>query len=198
MASQPRAGVTAARADAMTLPRNSDDIDTGPYGRNDPVPVPEATEHDSETIWRTFQVLQQTQDRAFARTEPFAKSTPGFVPAELRAVPVARATASAPDPARVAERSLEELLRECRRDNRICPAPPAWQALYAMLPGKRTGSQWDPPPPVAGQAWHMTGAIAKRVVLRAHLEWAVAHGVAPDVLAFLRGLRDDQWLHMGA
>lgn len=149
----------------MTSPAPPPYKETGPYGRNDPLPCPEATEHDSETIWHTFQALQASQDRGFAKTQPISGAS------HLPGRPSGHAPLPAPHPARTAVQALEALLRECRRDNRVCPMPQAWQALYELLPGKRTAGQWwDPPPPITGPAWHATGAIAKRVALRTHLE----------------------------
>jgi len=66
-----------------------------------------------------------------------------------------------------------------------------------MLPGKRqVDGQWEPPLPIAPQAWRVTSSMIKRLCLRDHLEWAARHGAAVPVLAFLRGLPEDKWLHV--
>ena len=34
-------------------------------------------------------------------------------------------------------------------------------------------------------------------ILAEHLQWAAKHNLLPEVAAFLRGLREDEWHHLG-
>jgi hypothetical protein len=120
-------------------------------------------------------------DPAYARTEP-SPLTPSGQPASG----AARALA------------VEDVLLEARRNNRVCPLPPHWVALYEMLPDKkRTARGWEPAPPITGPAWATTPSMPKRMFLRDHIEWAAAHGALEPVMAFLKSLPEDQWHHMG-
>ncbi len=167
------------------------------YGHHDPIPAPEAEERSSDTAWALFQELRDTDDRMFAPTAPMSSRSLSFAttqpaPAPGAALRTGRGAASG------AEARIDDLLLEARRNNRVCPQPPAWDALYALLPDRRQGAQgWEPPLPVTGPAWQATGAMSKRLVLRDQLEWAAARGAAAAVLAHLRGLAETDWLHVG-
>jgi len=39
--------------------------------------------------------------------------------------------------------------------------------------------------------------MLKMVRLAGHLQWAAKHNALSEVAAFLRGLREDEWLHLG-
>jgi hypothetical protein len=51
--------------------------------------------------------------------------------------------------------------------------------------------------PLIGAAWHDAPAMLKMVRLAEHLQWAAKHNALSDVAAFLRGLREDEWHHLG-
>ena len=105
---------------------------------------------------------------------------------------------AAPRAARAAEPTLDDLLLEARRNNRICPLQAGWRALYALLPAKRQGPRgWEPALPNTGPGWATTGAMTKRLALRDHLQWAVDHGGAGRILDFMRQLPEAAWLHVG-
>lgn len=73
-----------------------------------------------------------------------------------------------------------ELLTYSRLNDRVCPQPQRWQALWEMLPDrKRAGSGWQPSVPLILAAWHDTPAILKMARLAEHIEWAAAHGALP-------------------
>jgi hypothetical protein len=120
---------------------------------------------------------------AYAPTEP--------APLSPMAPPAVRASS----PART---TLEQALVEARRFNRVCPRPEYWQRLYDMLPNKvTTGRHPHPAPPIHDTAWRATPALPKRLCLRDHLEWAENQGVLDEVMVFLKGLREEDWHHMG-
>ena len=82
---------------------------------------------------------------------------------------------------------------EARRNNRVCPRPNHWQALYDLLPDKKKNK---PTPPLIGPSWNSSPSITKRTCLREHFEWAEQHGVLEEVLAFVRALPETDWFHM--
>ena len=91
--------------------------------------------------------------------------------------------------------TVESLTVYCRDNKRVCPLPKAWQQLWEMLPEKRrTVDAWEPAIPLIGAAWHDASAMLKMVRLAEHLQWA---GALSEVAAFLRGLREDEWHHLG-
>jgi hypothetical protein len=51
--------------------------------------------------------------------------------------------------------------------------------------------------PLTGAAGHDAPAMLKMVRLAEHLQWAAKHNALSEVAAFLRGLREDEWHHLG-
>lgn len=93
--------------------------------------------------------------------------------------------------------SLEVVLAEAQKNNRVCPQPQQWHQLYEMLPDKkRKGAGWEPPLPLILAAWWDTPAMLKMLRLREHIVWANAHGCIEEVHAFLLGLSEEQWHHI--
>jgi hypothetical protein len=67
-----------------------------------------------------------------------------------------------------------------------------------MLPDRlRAGAGWQPPPPLILAAWHDTPAMSKMLRLAEHIEWADKHGSLETIGKFVRGLREDEWFHIG-
>ena len=95
--------------------------------------------------------------------------------------------------------TVDTLIVYCRDNKRVCPLPNAWQQLWEMLPDKttRVGDVWEPASPLILAAWHETPVMLKMVRLAEHIQWAAKHNALPEVAAFLRGLREDEWHHLG-
>ena len=93
-----------------------------------------------------------------------------------------------------AEVTLDDVMAEIRRNNRVCPRPFAWKKLYDFLPNKTAELT---PVPVTVEEWNMTPPLQKRARLRQHIEWAAAHGVLKQVHRALVALPEDKWYHMG-
>lgn len=170
-----------------------------PYLFGDRIPTPETQERDTETAWATFHELEQRHQARFAETVPASAPQPlspterAFAPTAPDTLPRARKKPVAAAPKGP---GLTELLAEARRNDRVCPLPAAWQGLYQLLPDKRQeGAVWEPAPPITGPAWKATSAVPKRLCLRDHLEWAATHGAAAEVLDYLKGLLEEEWLH---
>jgi hypothetical protein len=142
--------------------------------------LPQAHESDSDTVWEQFRDLEARENARFADTQPADKSL------------LLDALARKPAP-RPAGMSIDDVLVEARRNNRVCPQPVFWFQLYDMLPeGPRR-----PVPPPDGPAWRAASSLAKRMALRDHLEYADRAGALPAIATLLRGLREQDWLHMG-
>jgi hypothetical protein len=67
-----------------------------------------------------------------------------------------------------------------------------------MLPNRhRAGGGWEPPLPLILAAWADTPALLKLQRVEEHLRYAAAHGVLAEIDAFLRGLEEEEWAHLG-
>lgn len=175
-----------------------------PYGDIDRAKPPEAKISDTDTAWALWQEANSPPPSDFAPTQPVSLPMPlpkgdrryaSTVPSALTKASPAQATPAAPSTRRV---TAHEVLAEARRNNRVCPQPRAWQALYEMLPGKRQVEHgWEPAPPLTGSAWTRTPALAKRMCLRDHIEWAERQGCLDAVFDFLKQLPEEEWLYIG-
>jgi hypothetical protein len=92
---------------------------------------------------------------------------------------------------------LEQLLKYCVENDRVCPMPLPWHQVWDMLPSKKHGSGWEPPPPPTFAAWWEASDEARRERLIVHFRWANEHGVLDRVAAFLRSLPENEWHHRG-
>jgi hypothetical protein len=94
--------------------------------------------------------------------------------------------------------TLDEVLADVQRNNRVCPQPQKWNELYELLPNKRRkGSGWEPPLPLILAAWWDTSTMSKMLRLREHIEWASEQGVLDVVHNFLATLKEEEWHHIG-
>jgi hypothetical protein len=133
-------------------------------------------EKDTDTSWAMFQALQNQQTRGFVKTKPTSLTAPPGQPVPLEDV------------------SVDDVLVEARRNNRVCPLPTVWQKLYAFLPN--TGPHVVKVPATRAE-WTQLSALQKRARLREHIEWASSQGVLRQVYQALRRLPEDRWHHMG-
>ena len=74
--------------------------------------------------------------------------------------------------------------------------PQQWNELWEGLPNRtRVGGHWRPPP--VDFPGCPTPGILKMISLAEHIEWAAKHGALESVAAFLRGLPEEEWFHLG-
>ena len=141
--------------------------------------LPQADESNTDSAWQQFQDLENRQNARFADTQPADKSL----------LPPGLMTRKPATPGN----SIDDALVEARRNNRVCPQPVFWFQLYDLLPE----AVRKPAPPPDGPAWRTASSLAKRMALRDHLEFADRSGKLAPVIAYLRKLREQDWLHMG-
>ena len=95
-------------------------------------------------------------------------------------------------------KEADDLIAYCRENNRVCPNPNPWNEVWKILPDrKQIGAGWEPPLPLILAAWYDTPAMSKMLRLAEHIQWADNHGALPQVAAFLRNLREEDWHHIG-
>ncbi len=136
----------------------------------------EVVEKSSDTAWAMFQAINHQQERGFEKTKPASLHTTNT---QMKA-PMAI--------------TLDEVLVEVRKNNRVCPLPTVWIRLFAVLPNK---PETLPKVPSTREDWSRTSALQKRSRLREHVEWAASQGVLGQVYEILRALPETKWHHMG-
>lgn len=139
----------------------------------------EVLEKDTDTSWALFQALQQQQAEGFEKT---------------RAATVAEAASVQPLPAHAPVATVDDVMQEARRNNRVCPKPAVWQRVYDFLPNKVPAL---PRVPATRVEWEQLSAVEKRARLRLHIEWAAAQGVLRQVHKALAQMSEDRWHHVG-
>lgn len=89
--------------------------------------------------------------------------------------------------------TLEEVLKEIKKNNRVCPQPEKWDNLYKMLPNKeRVGNAWNPGLPLILAAWYDTPHLSKMLRLKEHVEWAADYGKLEGVYQLLKNLKENE------
>lgn len=139
----------------------------------------EVLEKNTDTSWALFQALQKQQQHGFDET-----ARAGL--AEIVSTDGGQRVG--------ADVTVDDVLLEIRRNNRVCPVPPVWTKLYDYLPNKTPDLV---PAPRSPEEWMQIPALQKRAVLRAHVEWAAAQGVLKNVHKALLALPEEKWHHMG-
>lgn len=138
-------------------------------------PLPEVSESNTETSWRMFVELQEQQGSGFQPTQP----------AWLDA-----GAGAGERPGRV---TVDDVMVEARRLNRVCPKDAAWQQLWALL---RETAGCEPPLPIVAPESLKTPQLVKRVRFRDQVEWAAQQGQLQVLFGFMQSLDEEDWSHM--
>jgi len=93
--------------------------------------------------------------------------------------------------------SLELLIDYCIDRDRICPEPNRWYELHQMLLQHRREDSPELYLPLILGGWWDTSILDKCMRLQHHLKWAESQGCLSQADAFLRGLPEDEWHHLG-
>jgi hypothetical protein len=139
--------------------------------------LPEVVETDSDSSWQMFLALQ-SQDQS-----PYAPTQPSDMQALYASPPGA--------PSRL---TVQDVMTEARRQNRVAPCEQRWQQLHVLL---KAAGRGEPPPPIAGAEASATPPLVKRIRVRDQVEWAAQHGLLEGLYQFFTALPENQWLHMG-
>ena len=136
----------------------------------------EVVEKNTDTSWAMFQAITDQQERGFEKTRPNGLESQ-------------KRKEEAP-----AIVTLDDVLVEVRKNNRVCPLPTVWVRIHALLPNKPPRL---PAVPTTREEWSRTPSLQKRARLREHIEWAATQGVLPQIHEVLRALPETKWHHMG-
>lgn len=148
-----------------------------------PLPAPEVHEG-GESMWDDWQEELRRMDLAFADTQP---SEP---------IPLSGDTAGVSERPRIGVRwSAGEVIVMARRNNRACPRPFLWSALYVLLEGERYADL--PPPPVQPWASGKLSNLQRRAHFRKYIQWADRHDKLETLARYLDSLSEPDWVHMG-
>ncbi len=148
----------------------------------DSIPAPQAVEQNSDTAWALFNDLSASHDAGFAPTAPASLHMRLQEAASQPALRNAKAL------------TLQDVIEESRRNNRVCPLPEQWQLFYEQLPNRQVK---HPPHAMSGAAWRATSSMSKRICLRDQIEWAASQGALQAAYTFLQALPEHLWHHMG-
>jgi hypothetical protein len=139
--------------------------------------LPEVVETNSESCWQLFLALQSQDKSSFSPTQPSD-------------MPPLQVQAAKSD----ALWTVQDVMAEARRFNRVSPCEPEWQKLYDLLKASGAG---EPPPPITGEEASSTPALVQRIRIRDQVEWAAEHGMLDRVFHFFKSLAEDRWVHIG-
>lgn len=139
-------------------------------------PLPDVAETDSETLLKMFVELDEQHSAGFLKT----------LPSSLAALQ--QCSGDALDAI-----SVQYVMSEARRNNRVCPVEAEWRRLHSLL----AAAGAEPPPPLHGMELRRSPPLVRRIRVRDQVEWAAQHGVLREVLSFIQSLGEEQWLHMG-
>lgn len=139
-------------------------------------PLPEVMETNRETLWKMFVELDEQHTAGFLKTEPSTLAA--------RSRHTGRSGQAM---------TVQAVMAEARRNNRVCPVEAEWQRLHQLL----LAAGGDAPAPLTGSELRRTAPLARRIRLRDQVEWAAQHGLLGDTLKFITALPEEHWLHMG-
>ncbi len=94
--------------------------------------------------------------------------------------------------------TLEKVLEEVQKNNRVCPNPQKCNQLYQMLPNKKQNIDggWEPAVPLILAAWYEATALDKTYRFRQHLEWASEYNCLTEVFDLIQNLTEEDWHHV--
>ena len=141
--------------------------------------LPEVVETNSESAWQMFQALQSGSNDPswYSPTQP----------SDLQAQDAAALPGEGP-------LTVQTVMIEARRLNRVAPCAPEWARLHDLLASAGCG---NPPPPFTGQEASAIPPLVQRMRVRDQVEWAAQHGLLQGLFDFLQSLPESRWVHMG-
>ena len=149
-----------------------------------PPPAAEVQEG-GESLWDAWQEESRRMDLAFADTQP------------SDVIPLADTTLPSPlqQQGSGLHWTVQTAIALARRNNRVCPRPLLWSALYELLEGDHYADMR--PPPVLPRSWATLSNLQRRLHFHEHIEWADRHGKLDELARFIATLAEPDWVHMG-
>jgi hypothetical protein len=161
----------------------------------------EARELGESTGWVEWNQALEQSERQFAHTAPMTDVIPPEGGdrryAKTRPAGLSTSREAAKPSRRKARLTADQAMVEARRNNRVCPRQRRWAELFGQLAQWAPESADLPSPPLTGDAWNRTPALAKRMAFRDHIEWADRHECLDKLMDFLKALPEEEWHHMG-
>ena len=98
---------------------------------------------------------------------------------------------------KMAGKDIENLIKYCAENGRICPDPDSWNLLWKKLKNKKQkpSGGWVPSLPLILAAWWNTSTEQKKERFHEHLKWAEDHGQLEEITNFVLELNEDDWFH---
>lgn len=87
----------------------------------------------------------------------------------------------------------DALLAFVQLEDRVCPNPQEWMAMYDLLPPRVAGDKSHPGIPLILGGWWDSNDAAKRRRLAAQIRYAHVNGVFEAVDKYLRSLPESAW-----
>jgi hypothetical protein len=137
-----------------------------------------------ESTWEAWTEESRRMDLAYADTQPSED------------IPLLHDVVSRPEQQRIGGRwTADDVMALARRNNRVCPRPLLWAALYELVEGDRYADL--SPPPVQPWTWKTLSNLQRRLRFRDHIAWADRHGKLDALARYLEALAEPDWVHMG-
>lgn len=173
-----------------------------PFLPGDTIPAPDAVELDSAEALSAWNKVNAEEQARFAQTQPMdalpsQHSDPSYAKTQPSPLAGRSRAAGAKPAAPLARVTLEEVMVEARRFNRVCPRPDRWKVLHEALAAAAPHAKRKPPAVLSGSIWDSTPSLAKRMVFREQLEWADREGCLALAAEHLKALPEEAWYHMG-
>ncbi|NML43906.1 hypothetical protein HHL11_09110 [Ramlibacter sp. G-1-2-2] len=147
-----------------------------------PLPTPEVKEG-GESVWEAWNEESRRMDLAFAPTQP------------SEVVPLSRGASEDPPRRHSGPWTTDDTMVLARRNNRACPRPALWAALYLLVEGDHYADL--APPPTQVWQWSKLSNLQRRLRFREHIEWAERHGKLDTMANYMESLAEADWVHMG-
>lgn len=141
--------------------------------------LPEVVETSSESAWQMFLALQSGSNDPswYSPTQPAVLQAQDATPFQGDG-----------------SLTVQVVMVEARRLNRVAPCAPEWERLHAVL---KSADRGEPPPPFTGAEASDVPPLVQRMRIRDQVEWAARHGLLQRLFEFLQSLPESRWVHMG-
>jgi hypothetical protein len=135
-----------------------------------------------ESLWEAWQDESRRMDLGFAQTQP----------SDLAPLTSESFSATPQPQSPGGPWTVDDVLALAGRNNRVCPRPALWFALYLLLEGARYTDLRRPP-----MHSSMLSSMNRRLQFREHIKWADRHGKLEELAEYIASLAEPDWIHLG-